>query len=231
MIQESDTILAIDTATPCLRLAIRYGSDRIVKSEEKAEHSHARMLSRKIDSLLESCGLTKKEISAIFVNRGPGSFTGLRIGIAAARGISLALNRPLAAVSMFDIVASRYREHDGSITVVVPFKRDGCVVSVVASGNWQRETMQVFDLSAGLNKKFTEATRVIAIGYDKDMLPSSLLSGSKIEFIEYDAGDLIPAGLDKLRRNEKNSVQIADELEPVYAQPSQAEINLAKRGR
>ena len=231
MIQESGNVLAIDTATPTLRLALRYGSDRMVKSEEKVEHSHARMLARKIDGLLESCGLTKKEIGAIVVNRGPGSFTGLRIGIAAARGISLALSRPLVAVSMFEIVASRFREHDGGITVVAPFKRDACVVSVVASGQWQRETMRVFNLSAGLDEKFTEAARVIAIGYDRDMLPPSLLSGSKIEFIDYDAGDLIPAGVDKLSLSVQSGDQIPDELEPVYAQPSQAEINLANRGR
>lgn len=231
MIQESGNVLAIDTATPVLRLALRYGSDRMVQSEEKMEHSHARMLARKIDGLLESCGLTKKEIGAIVVNRGPGSFTGLRIGIAAARGISLALSRPLVAVSMFEIVASRFCEHDGSITVVAPFKRDACVVSVVTSGHWQRETMRVFDLSAGLDEKFAEAARVIAIGYDREMLPPSLLSGSKIEFIEYDAGDLIPAGEGKLSHGAKGGTRITDELEPVYAQPSQAEINLAKRGR
>ena len=100
-----ENILAIDTATKHLRLALQFGQDRTVKSDERVTKSHSQMLSRKIDNLLQSGGLDKKNIGAIIINRGPGSFTGIRIGIATAQGMSVAMNIPVVAVSMFDIAA------------------------------------------------------------------------------------------------------------------------------
>src|SRR5512147_1747748 len=96
-------LLAIDTATATLRLALKFGEDRLVKSSERVERSHGQMLMRKIENLCGSASVAPDQIGGIAVAIGPGSFTGLRIGLAAAKGMAVALDIPIVGVSHFDI--------------------------------------------------------------------------------------------------------------------------------
>jgi tRNA threonylcarbamoyl adenosine modification protein YeaZ len=91
------TLLAIDTAAPRLQLALRHEGAIDVSIDEIAQ-GHAELILPRIATLLERSGLAYKDLQRIAVTTGPGSFTGLRIGLSAARGLGLALDIPVIGV-------------------------------------------------------------------------------------------------------------------------------------
>jgi tRNA threonylcarbamoyladenosine biosynthesis protein TsaB len=72
---------------------------KIIALRESAGREHSRQLSVFIDEIIKDSGLSYGDIDAVAVNKGPGSYTGLRIGVATAKGICYGLNKPLIAIS------------------------------------------------------------------------------------------------------------------------------------
>lgn len=93
-------ILAIDTATARAVVALGDTGGRLVaESTWQAGYRHGEELLARIDGLLRSEGIALDQVRAIVVGTGPGAFTGLRVGLATAKGLAHALDRPIAAVS------------------------------------------------------------------------------------------------------------------------------------
>jgi tRNA threonylcarbamoyladenosine biosynthesis protein TsaB len=92
------TLLAIDTAAPRLALALLRENDRIDTLVEDMATGQAERLFPALDELLARAGLTYADLTRIAVTTGPGSFTGLRIGLSAARGLALALEIPVLGI-------------------------------------------------------------------------------------------------------------------------------------
>ncbi|HEV2514302.1 MAG TPA: tRNA (adenosine(37)-N6)-threonylcarbamoyltransferase complex dimerization subunit type 1 TsaB [Devosia sp.] len=93
----SSVLLAIDTAAPRLQLALLLG-DRADTLVEDMAQGQAERIFPAIDELLARNGVAYKDVTRIAVTTGPGSFTGLRIGLSAARGLGLALGVPVIGV-------------------------------------------------------------------------------------------------------------------------------------
>ena len=91
-------LLAIDTAAPRLQLALLDANGRVETLLEDMATGQAERLFPALDELLARSGVTYKDLSRIAVTTGPGSFTGLRIGLSAARGLALALNIPVVGI-------------------------------------------------------------------------------------------------------------------------------------
>lgn len=92
------TLLAIDTAAPRLALAVLRDGERVDTLIEDMATGQAERLFPALAELLERCGLAYKDLSRVAVTTGPGSFTGLRIGLSAARGLGLALDIPVLGI-------------------------------------------------------------------------------------------------------------------------------------
>lgn len=92
-------ILAIDTAAPRLQLALLLGDGRTDISVDEIATGHAELIFGRIADLLERNGLGYADLGRVVTTTGPGSFTGLRIGLSAARGIGLARGIPVVGVS------------------------------------------------------------------------------------------------------------------------------------
>jgi tRNA threonylcarbamoyladenosine biosynthesis protein TsaB len=91
-------ILAIDTAAPRLALALLLEGDRVDTLVEDMATGQAERLFPALDELLERSGAAYTDLTRIAVTTGPGSFTGLRIGLSAARGLALALDIPVLGI-------------------------------------------------------------------------------------------------------------------------------------
>ena len=103
-------ILSIETATPVCAVALHYegallGEYRLLKGR-----SHAEKLATLIDALIKDCGKEIKELAAVAVSGGPGSYTGLRIGTSTAKGLSFALRIPLIAVNSLTALAAQLND-------------------------------------------------------------------------------------------------------------------------
>lgn len=127
-------VLGLDTGTPILSLAlVRNG--QIVRTISGAIVSHGATLPGAVDELLGQVSLRPRDLSAIAVGTGPGSFTGLRIGISYAKGLAMASGCALAGVPSFDAAALAALEHQdvpaGSLICTIADARKGEVYAAL----------------------------------------------------------------------------------------------------
>jgi tRNA threonylcarbamoyladenosine biosynthesis protein TsaB len=97
-------ILAIDTATEACSAALLW-NDAVLTREQVAPQGHTRIILPMVSELLAEAGASFKELDTIAFGRGPGSFTGVRIGIGAAQGLAYGADVPLIGVSTLQMLA------------------------------------------------------------------------------------------------------------------------------
>jgi tRNA threonylcarbamoyladenosine biosynthesis protein TsaB len=100
-------ILSIETATSLCSAAIHEDGKLVVVSEIHESQSHAAKLAVQIEQLFLLAGIKPHELNAVAVSSGPGSYTGLRIGVSTAKGICFAQNIPLLGVDSLAVIAWR----------------------------------------------------------------------------------------------------------------------------
>lgn len=117
-------ILNIETATKNCSVALAKDGKTILCKEIAEEgYSHAERLHVFIDEIINEVGITFQELSAIAVSQGPGSYTGLRIGVSAAKGLCYALGIPLIAVDTLQVLASQAKVSNGLIIPMLDARR------------------------------------------------------------------------------------------------------------
>lgn len=102
-------ILALDTTAVTASVALLENECVIASTSVHNKLTHSEKLLPMIDELLENSGYTIEDVDLIGVSRGPGSFTGVRIGIATAKGLAFAKNIPIAGVSALEALAEGFR--------------------------------------------------------------------------------------------------------------------------
>lgn len=103
-------LLLLETATAVCSVALSRGDSLISSRTAGGEREHASILAVYIKEVIEEAGMVIGDIDAVVVSRGPGSYTGLRIGVATAKGICYALKKPLIAVDTPLAMTSCYLE-------------------------------------------------------------------------------------------------------------------------
>jgi tRNA threonylcarbamoyladenosine biosynthesis protein TsaB len=99
-------ILCIETATPVCSVALGGQAREIKLKETDRKNSHSEILTVLIDELMKDTGKKFTDLSAIAVSKGPGSYTGLRIGVSVAKGLCYALGIPLLSVNTLQSMAA-----------------------------------------------------------------------------------------------------------------------------
>jgi tRNA threonylcarbamoyladenosine biosynthesis protein TsaB len=108
-------ILNIETATQLCSVALSTDGKCVLKREIIEERSHASLLTVFIEELLHEAGITSDKLDAIAVGKGPGSYTGLRIGVSTAKGLCYGSGLPLIAVSTLKIMTMQVITNQDSI--------------------------------------------------------------------------------------------------------------------
>lgn len=98
-------ILAIDSATPVAGVALLNGEKLIKEEFSNYKKTHSETLMLMVDRVLKECECTIQQVDVFAVTTGPGSFTGLRIGLAAVKGLGMATGKPVTGVSTLDTLA------------------------------------------------------------------------------------------------------------------------------
>lgn len=113
-------LLVLDTSgVDCSAALYDSAADRLLSSRtERLGKGHAERLPGMVGEILAEAGLTLQQVQRIGVTVGPGSFTGIRTGVAAARGFALALGIPSVGVSTLAVLAHQWRETGGARPVV-----------------------------------------------------------------------------------------------------------------
>ena len=92
-------ILNLETATTVCSVALAKDGHLLAVKEQNGNYSHAENLTLFIEDVLHEANIKLSEVDAVAVSRGPGSYTGLRIGVSAAKGLCYSLNKPLIAIN------------------------------------------------------------------------------------------------------------------------------------
>lgn len=118
-------LLAIETASDACSVAIMHDS-QILFDHRVATQQHAAILLPMIDALMDRAGMSAAQLDALIYGRGPGSFTGVRIGVAAAQGIALGADLGVAGVSSLQAIAQGCfrRYSDTSVAISIDARMD-----------------------------------------------------------------------------------------------------------
>jgi tRNA threonylcarbamoyl adenosine modification protein YeaZ len=98
-------LLAFDTATPLVTVALHDGHDVVVELSSDRPLKHGEQLAPLIERALAEAGLVRQDLTAIAVGVGPGPFTGLRVGLVTARTLAFVLEIPVYGVCSLDVIA------------------------------------------------------------------------------------------------------------------------------
>ncbi|MBK7381104.1 MAG: tRNA (adenosine(37)-N6)-threonylcarbamoyltransferase complex dimerization subunit type 1 TsaB [Ignavibacteriales bacterium] len=107
----SKPILAIETSDKICSVCVYFSSSKYFEAKIELVHSHSEKLFALIDFVMKQAALELEDVSCLAVSAGPGSFTGLRIGLAAAKGISTALSIPIVPVPTFEAIALQLSDY------------------------------------------------------------------------------------------------------------------------
>lgn len=103
-------ILSLETSTRVCSVALHREGELLACYELFTEKSHSGMLTTLVQNVVEHAGMTLADLDAVAVAKGPGSYTGLRIGVSTAKGLCYALDKPLLAVNTLEAMAAQLRD-------------------------------------------------------------------------------------------------------------------------
>jgi tRNA threonylcarbamoyladenosine biosynthesis protein TsaB len=132
------TILQLETATQVCSAAISKNGETIALKEQMASNIHAGSLTLFIKEVMELAGLQYADLDAVAVSKGPGSYTGLRIGVSTAKGLCFAMDKPLIAVDTLQMMAAGFlmqQQHYNGLTCAMIDARRMEVFTAVFDGN------------------------------------------------------------------------------------------------
>jgi tRNA threonylcarbamoyladenosine biosynthesis protein TsaB len=158
-------ILNIETATKNCSVSIaKNGEILAIKELNNGKYSHAEVLHPYIEAVLQEAKLTSKDIDAVAVSKGPGSYTGLRIGVSAAKGLCFAFDKPLISIDTLTSLSYTISIDDGLIVPMLDARRMEVYCAVFNHKHQQiREIKaEVIDENSFLN--YLKDTKVYFLG-------------------------------------------------------------------
>ena len=215
-------ILAVDTTSDICSVAILENDETIDEINLNNGKTHSENLLPIIDEILKKNKINLSEIDLISCCTGPGSFTGIRIGIAVIKAFAEVNNIPIVSVTSLETLA---RNDNSNLTKVVLIDaRNNQVYSGVFNKNYEMiENYNADDIEVIINdlKKYEE---VVCIGngaiLHKDKLKENL---QNVKFIEENKQCAACGGKIAFKKYKEENLQTADTLLPVYLRKSQAE--------
>lgn len=138
------TILLLETATPVCSAVLERDGKTIAERHSNEPNAHSSKLAVFIDELIKESRVKISDLDAVCISSGPGSYTGLRIGVSSAKGICYALGIPLLAVPTLQNMASlffaRNKEYDGLVCPMIDARRMECYTAIYSRDGIVRNT-------------------------------------------------------------------------------------------
>ena len=214
-------ILLIETATQVCSVAIAEGGRIVAKRESEEPNAHSSHLAPFIDEMLHELNIAAKDIDAVCVSSGPGSYTGLRIGVSSAKGICYALGLPLLSVpTLLGMAALYYRQHPeyhGMVCPMIDARRMECYTMIV-----ENETLNIIKgtqadvITEGIYNEYLDRGEVVFIGDGAEKTRSVLGTHPNARYdadFRLSAEGMLAMAEEKLQRGETEDVAY---FEPFY---------------
>ena len=223
-------ILALETSAKAVSAAVSEDGKILCAGYQDTGLTHSRTLMPIVESILKNTNLSMKDIDAVAVAVGPGSFTGIRIGVAAAKGLAFAVDKPTIGVSTLAAMARNVAFCDGPIICAMDARR-------------QQVYNALFEAKDGKLKRLTE-DRAIALAdlleeIKGDPRPKMVVGDGGRLCCDYLTANGLPCRLAPAQLVMQNAMSVALEaellaaagkrvsaqaLEPVYLRPPHADL-------
>ena len=216
-------ILAIETATDVCGAAVVHEGRVIARSSISEKNIHSEKLLTMVDDVLLEAAVLLNDVDAIAVSIGPGSFTGLRIGLSTAKGLAMARQKPIIAVPTLDALANEYyrsssKNSAGIVCPMIDAKRDEvyyCFYEVNAAGINRRSDYTIESITQ-VGGRAGRYDTVVFVG--DGVLKMEKMPGLKVGHrcfpeIVCDPGSV---GIIAEQEGKKLSAEVISTLEPLY---------------
>jgi len=204
-------VLGIDTAGSLLSVAVVKDKDVLGEVSFHSGRNHAQRLTPMIDLILQETGVRKSELDGIAVNVGPGSFTGLRVGISTAKALAMALAIPLVGIDSFSLLKEGFKDIPGSFVCLLPARKNEAYWTVYRNGE------RIQDIRVGYREDILKEIdeEVYVVGPAREILAGRRLLGEPLS--SWSALIVALLGTDKIEQG------IREEVLPIYLRKSAAE--------
>lgn len=224
-------ILAIDTSSKICSVSILEDNNVIIEKHNDDEKTHSQKLMPLIDELLKESNLTLDNIDLLACSQGPGSFTGIRIGISTVKAFADVKNIPIIGITSLESLAYNI-SNSGLIATLIDAKHDNVYFALYElQGNEYKPVIEpVSDTISNVVttlKNYTDTITFVGDGSEvhKDLL-SSEFSNCLFASLEQNVQTSISIGKSAYDKYTTVDYQPVYSLSPIYLKKSQAEINL-----
>lgn len=221
-------ILGIDTSSIVSTIALLTENKLIAEYTVNSKKNHSEKMMQVLDTVLKESFVNLEDIAAIAVAKGPGSFTGIRIGMATAQGIAHALKKPMIGINSLDGLAYNFMGEKRLICPVVNAQRGDVYTSLY---RWEGEQLKQIEDYKIINaqvliKELENFGETIMLGDGVPVIKKVCGDFSKIVFAHPNfsmprASSIAAAGLYYWRR--EGRLESCFDIEPFYIRKSNAE--------
>lgn len=231
-------ILSIDSSTPVAGIAVSDGHKLLGEVMINTKNTHSEKLMPMVAQLLDDLQITIQDIEAVAVTCGPGSFTGLRIGMATAKGIVQGGGKKLIAVPTLDTLAQNLNHYPGVICPIMNAQKNQVYTAIYRSGESNLERLSDYqaieaDKLAEQLLALNEPVWFIGDGVDAFAELFQAKLGSNCHFA--DGNTVLPrAGALAMLAAERAEKELFDDLyqaELIYIRKSEAEVQWEARNQ
>jgi tRNA threonylcarbamoyladenosine biosynthesis protein TsaB len=223
-------ILGVDTSTSCGSLGIIDDDEVVAEYALLRDETHSTRLIPTIQALLKEARLSLDEIDGIAVSLGPGSFTGLRVGLSAVKGLALADEKPVVGVPTLDALASNLPFTPNVICPILDARKGEVYTALYKDGvGGQVEQLTPYQILSPLDllekipfqKTIFLGNGVEAYGelIEERLGVKALFAPPHLRFLR--GSSVAEIGLQRFKKGEKDDIS---SLVPIYVRPSDAEI-------
>lgn len=219
-------ILGIDTTTKFLCLGI-YDDNKVYEYNLEVGRRLSVLLVQTIKRVLDTLGWQVSDIDYFACGLGPGSFTGIRVGLATIKGLSWRKNKPVIGISTLDILAKNARIDDGLIIPIVDAKRNliYCCNYKAKNGNIKRISPYMLLSENELLKKIKK--NAVILGDALNLYKENILKSKKwVAILDRDywyprAHNIIMLALERIKQKKFTS---PFNIQPIYLYPKECQI-------
>ena len=209
-------ILNIETATKNCSLSIAENGKIIaIKELNNGNYSHAEVLHPFIDDILKESNLTSKDIDAVAVSKGPGSYTGLRIGVSAAKGLCFAFDKPLISIDTLTSLSYVISIDSGFIVPMIDARRMEVYAAIFDKNHEQAREIKAEIIDENSYADYLAESKVYFLG-DGAQKCKEIIKHKNAVFVDDkfpSAKEMAKLSYDKYKKNDIEDVAY---FEPFY---------------
>lgn len=223
-------ILAIDTSALAASAAICENEKIIAQYTRNTSHTHSETMLPMVNEILCASSLTTDDIDLFALSAGPGSFTGVRIGVSIIKGLTFGKNKPIASVSTLEALAYNLSGFKGIVCPVMDARRNQFYTALFKDG--ERLTPDLIITASELSERLSQYDYPVYFTGDGYHLAKQLIVSDMIkdtpEHLRLQNAVCVAMCA---RKNYQNNENILDDssLRPIYLRASQAERERNKR--